>query len=41
VALIVEVFAPDTGGLLDNCGALPLLVAAACGLAIGTVSVGR
>jgi uncharacterized protein len=39
VALIVEAFAPrDTGGLLDNRGVLPLLVAAACGLAIGAVS---
>jgi uncharacterized membrane protein YfcA len=38
-ALIVEAFLPqDGGGLLDQRGAVPLLVAAACGLAIGMVS---
>ena len=39
VALIVEAFVThDGGGLLDRRGVLPLLVAVACGLAIGTVS---
>jgi uncharacterized membrane protein YfcA len=39
IALIVEaVLAHDGGGLLDQRGVVPLLVAALCGLAIGTVS---
>jgi uncharacterized protein len=39
LALIVEAFlSPDGGGLLDQHGVASLLVAALCGLAIGTVS---
>lgn len=39
VALIVEAFLTHNGGgLLDQRGVVPLLVAALCGLAIGTVS---
>jgi uncharacterized membrane protein YfcA len=39
IALIVEAFlSQDGGGLLDQRGVVPLLVAGLCGLAIGTVS---
>lgn len=39
IALIVEAFLPQAGGgLLDQHGPVPLLVAAGCGLVIGTVS---
>lgn len=39
LALIVEAFLPqDGGGLLGRTGPVPLLVAGACGLAIGMVS---